>query len=124
MILVLIAAGGAVGSVFRYLVGGMVQRTFHPDFPIGTFVVNVSGCLLIGVLAKFFLHSQTELPMRAALIVGFCGGFTTFSAFSLETLGLIQGGEWTRALAYALLSCIVCVSATMVGFAFGRPLNP
>jgi CrcB protein len=124
MILVLIAAGGAVGSVLRYLIGGMVQRTFHPDFPIGTFVVNVSGCLLIGVLAKFFLHSQTELPMRAALIVGFCGGFTTFSAFSLETLGLMQGGEWARALAYALLSCVVCVSATMAGFAFGRPLNP
>jgi CrcB protein len=124
MIILLIALGGATGSVLRYLIGGAVQRTFHPDFPIGTFAVNVIGCLAIGMLAKFFMHSQTELPARAALMIGFCGGFTTFSAFSLETLGLLQGGEWPKALGYVLLSCVVCLGATFAGFAAGRSLNP
>jgi CrcB protein len=124
MILLLIALGGAAGSVARYLFGRAVQGAFHPDFPVGTFAVNVAGCLLIGVLAKVFLHSQTELALRATLIVGFCGGFTTFSTFTLETLGLIQGGEWARATAYVVLSALVCVAATVAGFAIGRPLNP
>jgi fluoride exporter len=124
MILALIALGGAVGSVARYLLGGAVQRTFHPGFPVGTLAVNVAGCLLIGVLARFFLHSQTELPLKAALMVGFCGGFTTFSAFSLETLGLIQGGEWQKAAAYSLLSFVGCLCGTAAGFAITRPLNP
>jgi fluoride exporter len=124
MIVLLIAIGGAVGSVARYLMGRGVQGVLHLEFPIGTFAVNVAGCLLIGILAKFFLHSQTELPLRATLMIGFCGGFTTFSTFSLETLGLIQGGEWGKATAYVLLSALVCVGATAAGFALGRPLNP
>jgi len=124
MILLLIALGGAVGSVARYVLGRAVQVAFHPDFPVGTFAVNVAGCLLIGVLARVFLHSQTELPLRAALMVGFCGGFTTFSTFTLETLGLMQGGEWARAAAYVVLSSTVCVGATVAGFAIGKPLNP
>ena len=124
MILLLIALGGAVGSVTRYLLGGLVQRSFHPDFPIGTLAVNVLGCLLIGVFAKLFFHSQTALPLRATLMIGFCGGFTTFSAFSNETLGLILGGEWLRAGMYVLLSCALCLGATAAGFAAGRSLNP
>lgn len=124
MILLLIAVGGAAGSVARYLFGRAVQGAIHPDFPIGTFAVNAAGCLLVGVLARVFLHSQTELSLRAMLMVGFCGGFTTFSTFTLETLGLIQGGEWVRAAAYMTLSCVVCVGATIAGFAMGRPLNP
>ncbi len=124
MIIFLIALGGAVGSVARYLMGAAVADALHLKFPIGTFAVNVVGCLLIGVLAKFFLHSQTELPLRAALMIGFCGGFTTFSSFSLETLGLIQGGEWGKAAAYVALSALVCVGATAAGFALGKPLNP
>lgn len=124
MIILLIAMGGAVGSVARYLMGCAVQGALHLEFPIGTFAVNVVGCLAIGVLAKFFLHSQTELPLRATLMIGFCGGFTTFSTFSLETLGLMQGGEWGKAAAYVVLSALVCVGATAAGFALGRPLNP
>jgi CrcB protein len=123
MIVLLIAIGGAVGSVARYLLGRAVQGALHLNFPTGTFVVNVVGCLVIGVLAKFFLHSQTELPLRATLMIGFCGGFTTFSSFSLETLGLIQGGEWGKATGYVVLSAVVCVGATAAGYALGRPLN-
>ncbi len=124
MIILLIALGGAIGSVARYLMGRAVQGALHLEFPIGTFAVNVVGCLAIGVLAKFFLHSQTELPLRATLMIGFCGGFTTFSTFSLETFALMQGGEWGKATAYVVLSALVCVGATAAGFAMGRPLNP
>ena len=124
MIILLIALGGAVGSVARYLMGRAVQGALHLEFPIGTFAVNVLGCLLIGVLAKFFMHSQTELPLRATLMIGFCGGFTTFSTFSLDTLGLIQGGEWGKAAVYVALSALVCVCATAAGFALGPSLNP
>jgi fluoride exporter len=124
MILLLIALGGAVGSVARYVLGRAVQGALHLEFPTGTFAVNLAGCLLIGVLARVFMHSQTDLPLRATLIVGFCGGFTTFSTFTLETFGLIQGGEWAKALIYAGLSCIVCVCSTAAGFALARPMNP
>jgi CrcB protein len=124
MILLLIALGGAVGSVARYLLGRAVQGVFGLEFPTGTFVVNVLGCLIIGLLARFFMGAQTELPLRATLMIGFCGGFTTFSTFSLETLGLMQGGEWGKAAVYVVLSCLVCVGATAAGYALSRPLNP
>ncbi len=122
MILLVIALGGAVGSVARYLLGRALSGSVQ-DFPIGTFAVNVAGCLLIGVLARVFMNHQSDAPLRAALMVGFCGGFTTFSTFTLETLGLMQGGEWGKAALYVVLSCLVCVAATMAGYAMARPFS-
>jgi CrcB protein len=124
MIYLLIALGGAIGSVSRYALGSAVQRMTHHNFPLGTLIVNVSGCLLIGVLAKFFMGSQTELPLRATLMIGFCGGFTTFSSFTLETLALAQTGAWARAALYVAMSMVICLAATAAGFAIGKPLNP
>jgi fluoride exporter len=115
MIYVLIALGGAAGSVFRYLVGGAIQRSSSSGFPIGTMVVNVSGCFLIGILVRQFLNMQLSNDLRALLIVGFCGGFTTFSTFSAETLALVEGGEYARATAYVLLSVVLCLLATLAG---------
>src|SRR5688572_18401891 len=100
MTLILVAAGGAAGSVLRYLIGGAVQHLSPRGFPIGTLSVNVLGCLLIGILARLFLNMQAAASMRTFLIVGFCGGFTTFSAFSHETIALLEGGEYGRAAAY------------------------
>ena len=115
MTLILIAVGGAAGSVLRYLIGGAVQHLSPRGFPIGTLSVNVLGCLLIGVLARLFLNMQTAASMRAFLIVGFCGGFTTFSAFSHETVALLEGGEYTRAAAYIFLTTALCLGATFAG---------
>jgi CrcB protein len=115
MTLILVAVGGAVGSVLRYLIGGAVQHLSPRGYPIGTLSVNFLGCLLIGVLARLFLNEQTAAPMRALLIVGFCGGFTTFSAFSHETTGLLEGGEYARAGVYVLLSVCLCLLATFAG---------
>lgn len=115
MIYLLIALGGAVGSLLRYLVGQAVQRTSATGFPIGTMFVNVSGCFLIGILVRQFMNMQLTPELRALLIVGFCGGFTTFSTFSAETIGLIEGGEYGRASVYVILSVGLCLLATVAG---------
>ena len=120
MIYLLIALGGAAGSLLRYLVGGAVQRTTASGFPIGTMFVNVSGCFLIGILVRQFLNMQISPELRALLIVGFCGGFTTFSTFSAETLGLIEGGEYGRAASYIILSVVLCLAATFMGMTVMR----
>lgn len=117
MIYLLIALGGAVGSVLRYLVGRAVQGASATAFPIGTMVVNISGCFLIGILIRQFMNMQLSNDLRALLIVGFCGGFTTFSTFSAETLTLIEGGEYARAGLYVLLSVTLCLLATLTGMA-------
>jgi CrcB protein len=82
--------------------------------------VNVSGCFLIGILVRQFLNMQLSPELRALLIVGFCGGFTTFSTFSAETLGLIEGGEYGRAMSYVILSVVLSLSAAFVGMAAMR----
>src|SRR2546430_3477590 len=115
MIFLLIAVGGAAGALLRYLIGGAVQRMSAGGFPIGTMFVNVSGCFLIGILLRQFLNMQLSPELRAFLIVGFCGGFTTFSTFSAETLGLIEGGEYGRAAGYVVLSVTLCLAATLAG---------
>lgn len=115
-----IAFGGATGSVLRYLAGGSVQRMGGAAFPLGTLAVNITGCFLIGALSQHFMNTQTHPHLRGALITGFCGGYTTFSAFSLETVGLIEGGEYGKAAAYIVLSVTVSILATFAGMAAAR----
>ena len=109
-----------MGSVARYGLSVLLQRTTHAAFPIGTLVVNVLGCILVGALARAFMHTQTQPELRAMLVVGFCGGFTTFSAFSLEVVGLAQGGEWMRAVGYVVASVLLCLAGTAIGFMVWR----
>ncbi len=118
--LIWIAIGGAAGSVTRYLLGGAAERATHISFPAGTLMVNVLGCFLIGVLTHQYMNSPTSPFMRAALITGFCGGFTTFSAFSIETVALIQGGSYGRAAAYIVMSVTLSIAATFAGIAASR----
>lgn len=112
-----IAIGGAVGSVLRYIVGGAVQRAGGIAFPAGTLAVNVIGAFAVGALSQHYLNMQTSPMMRAALITGFCGGFTTFSAFSIETIGLLEGGAYGKAAAYMVLSVTMSLGATLAGMA-------
>jgi CrcB protein len=118
MIYLLIALGGAVGSVLRYVVGDVVgpaiERSSHVNFPWGTLVVNVAGCILIGLLWRGFMGDPRENQMRALLVVGFCGGFTTFSTFSNETVGFILGGEWVKASVYVVVSVVAGVAGTAI----------
>lgn len=115
MNILLIALGGAVGSVVRYLTVEAVQRATHV-FPLGTFVVNVIGSFLVGVLTGILMNTQTHPMVRPALVVGFCGGFTTFSTFSMETVGLINGGEAGKAALYVGASLLFCLLGAGLGF--------
>ena len=116
--ILVIAFGGALGSVMRYGAGRLVQTSAHVGFPVGTLTVNVMGCLLVGALSRYFLNNELHKLVQPGLIVGFCGGFTTFSAFSLETVGLLAGGATLRALAYVAVSMVACLAATAAGFFF------
>jgi CrcB protein len=121
-----IAAGSALGGIARFWCSGVIARAFGDTFPWGTLVVNVSGSLLIGIIAaltgpdgRVFLGSTTRL----ALMAGFCGGYTTFSSFSLQTLSLVQDGEWWLAGANIALSVVACLVAVWVGYAFATSIN-
>ena len=117
--LLLIALGGAVGSIGRYLLGGWVQRLAPGGgtFPIGTLAVNALGCLLIGILAAAFAGPHlVRDETRLLLMVGILGGFTTFSTFGLETFELINEGDFARAALNIALSLIVCLAAVWIGY--------
>ena len=117
-----IALGGAGGSVLRYYLGRAIQGPSPTGFPLGTFAVNVLGCLIAGALSRYLLGHESARSLHPALIVGFCGGFTTFSAFSIETVGLLSGGQAGKALSYMLASVLGCVVATAVGV-FAMPVR-
>lgn len=115
--ILLVGAGGFIGSIARYLLSGWVlHHTLGGKFPWSTFVVNVLGCLFIGVLSGMIERLEWFTPqMRLLLLTGLLGGFTTFSAFGLETVFLLRRGEVLIAVAYALSSVVVCVTAVWVG---------
>jgi len=116
-----IAAGSAIGGMSRYLLGGMIQRLTAGTFPAGTLVINVSGSFLLGLILRYGVDTPTLTPeIRAFLTVGLCGGYTTFSTFSYETVALMEDGEWTRATLYVALSVGLSVLAAFLGFVAAR----
>lgn len=124
MLLLWIALGGAAGTLFRYWMGGPITALVGGRFPLGTLVINVLGSFAIGVFSRYFLHAQTQMELRAALVVGLCGGFTTFSTFSLESVALLENGLYLRATTYILLSAGLSILATIAGLAVGKWLAP
>ena len=121
--MLLVAAGGAIGSVARYKLSGIVLH-HTPDwrFPLGTFVVNVLGCLVAGLLAALAERHHFFTPeARLLLFTGLLGGFTTFSAFGLETVHLIKRGEYVIAAANASLSVLVGIAALWAAYGMIRP---
>ena len=116
-----IAAGGAVGSVLRFWMSTWVHSFAGRSFPYGTLSVNVLGCLVMGFLFVLFLDRLTDnAVLRAGILIGALGGFTTFSSFSIETFNLIEHGEIVRAVLNIFGSLILCVSATWLGVIIGR----
>lgn len=117
----LVALGGAMGSVARLLLGGLVQQRAGSSFPLGTLVINITGSLLLGFLMEYALATPAiSRETRAMLTTGFCGGYTTFSTFSYETAKLIEDGDYRRAGLYIGLSVIVSIAGTLVGFSLAR----
>lgn len=116
-----VAAGGAVGSVLRFWMSTWVHSFAGRGFPYGTLTVNVLGCLAMGFLFVLFMDRLSDnAVLRAGILIGVLGGFTTFSSFSIETFNLIEQGASLKAIANMILSLLLCVSATWVGVLLGR----
>lgn len=121
--LFLVASGGAVGSVMRYLVASTVQTMTNTSFPFGTLTVNVVGSFVMGFLYVFIIERSSLSPeWRLLLLVGLLGGFTTFSSFSIETMNLLEQSQIIKALYNIVGSVVICLSATWLGIKLGRGL--
>ncbi|HEY0928722.1 MAG TPA: fluoride efflux transporter CrcB [Gemmatimonas sp.] len=118
--LFVVALGGALGSVARYAAGVWLLPA-SGGFPVGTLVVNVLGAFLIGCFARIAMNSESDQLLRLALTTGFCGGFTTFSTLSAETIALVQQGRTARAGLYIASSLILGLGATVLGLYLTKP---
>jgi CrcB protein len=114
--IILVGLGGAIGSILRYLSGWFASKYFQGSFPISTLVINILGSLLIGifigVLAKYYPENH---PLKFLLIIGFCGGFTTFSSFAVENYNLFQNQQQLSAYIYIITSVVLTISAVGIG---------
>lgn len=126
LIALYIFLGGGLGSLARWWASGFVAARVGETFPWGTLLVNVSGSFLIGLIAalaspdgRFFVPAS----LRQFLMFGVCGGYTTFSSFSLQTLNLMEDGQWLRAGANAVLSVALCMLGVWLGHLLGMAVN-
>lgn len=123
---ILVALGGALGSLLRYALQGRFLLAFPGPFPAGTLAVNLTGSLFVGILGALFMSLPVSVAMaanlRALLVVGILGGFTTFSSFSLENLILLRVGQWRLALLYVLSTNILGIALALGGFFACRAL--
>ncbi len=115
--------GGGIGAVTRYLTGLFFIQNLKTNIPISTFVVNIIGCTILGFLYIYFIEKfQANPALKLALTVGFCGGLTTFSTFSLEILEMIKNNQFIIASIYLLLSIIVGLIGVYIGGYFAKLL--
>lgn len=116
MKLLLIAIFGAMGTLARYGLQGLVQMEMASTFPYGTLLINLSGCFFLGLIGQFTLNRMVISPeLRLAIAVGFFGGFTTFSSFGWETAKMFQAGEWLRASTYVTASVVLGLLLSVAG---------
>ena len=116
MRILLIALFGAVGTLARYALQGLVQVRTGGTFPYGTLLVNLSGCFLVGLITQFTMNRMVISPdWRMAIAVGFFGGYTTFSSFGWETAKMMEDGEWLRASAYVTASVVAGLFLSIAG---------
>jgi CrcB protein len=123
---ILVAIGGAIGTTGRYLLSGVVARTVGETFPWGTLIINVTGSFVIGFFAtltgpdgRWFVSTAG----RQFVMTGICGGYTTFSSFSLQTLNLMHDGEWLYAGSNIVGSVVLCLVAVWLGHLLALSIN-
>ena len=115
--------GGGTGAVLRYLTGITALKYLHLNFPLATLFVNIAGGFIIGFLYVFFIDkTEINIALKLALTVGFCGGLTTFSTFSLEMFEMIGNHQFINAFTYAFISVIICLIAVETGAYFAKYL--
>lgn len=116
-----VGLGGAAGSILRYLVNMVTLKYYSASFPLATFIVNVTGCFIAGLIFGSFLSETNESHnLKLLLITGFCGGFTTFSAFALENVRLLSAGNTLTMLAYVTTSVVAGLLAAWIGLLITR----
>lgn len=121
MAYLLVFLGGGVGSVLRHIVNVLTARWFGTGFPVGTFTVNITGSLIMGLLAGYFaFKGDAPQSIRLLLMTGVLGGYTTFSAFSLDTMLLYERGMFGAAAMYAVMSVVLSVGALAAGLGLVR----
>lgn len=118
-----IALGGALGSVLRFLISKIIQNYYPYNFPLGIFTVNFIGCFLIGLLATLFLDRfNVSQAWRAFILIGFLGGFTTFSSFTIDAVNLLRKGVELQGVMYVFISVVFCLLATWMGIILANKL--
>lgn len=121
--LLLVGTGGFLGSISRFLASRLVQNNVESVFPYGTFLVNITGCFLIGLIYGFSEKAPSfPAGWKLFLTVGFCGGFTTFSTFANENIALLRDGDFFHFMLYTILSVILGISATFFGVMITKAL--
>lgn len=121
--LIIIFAGGGLGSVVRYLLGRWINQLAGVTFPYGTLTVNVIACIVLGaVVGLVDQRNALSQTSRIFWTIGFCGGFSTFSTFSLETVNLFNNSQGYLAIAYVLASVVLCIGAILLGMWISRSL--
>ncbi len=114
--ILLVGIGGGIGSIFRYLTSVFVAKYYANSFPLATLIANILGCFLIGIIMGFLSKSQFgSQDLKWLLVTGFCGGYTTFSAFGYENINLMQNGNSALAFGYIALSIIIGLFAVWLG---------
>jgi len=122
----LIGLGGALGTVARFWLSGFVAARAGETFPLGTLVINITGSFIIGFFATLTDPSGRMLApvqLRQFFMIGICGGYTTFSSFSLQTLNLARDGEWAYAALNIVLSIVLCLAGVWLGHALAEMIN-
>jgi CrcB protein len=123
-----VALGGALGSVSRYWLSGLIANRFGETFPWGTLVINVTGSFVIGLVGALAnpegrMDPQSRAFATQFLMIGICGGYTTFSSFSWQTLNLLRDREWLYAGGNVILSVVLCMIAVWLGWMLGSALS-
>jgi CrcB protein len=121
-----VGAGGAIGTMLRFWISGIVAQAYGERFPTGTLVINITGSFVIGLFATLTAPGGKWLvgPLpRAFFMIGICGGYTTFSSFSLQTLTLARDGQWLYAILNVVLSVTLCLIGVWLGFLAAETLN-
>ncbi len=118
--ILLVGAGGATGSILRFLLGLGISKLHKSPYPWGTFWINVIGSLAIGLLLGYLSRNPGQEGLKLLLVTGLCGGFTTFSAFTAENITLLQQGHWNLSAIYIFASLVVGILSVWLGLYITR----
>jgi fluoride exporter len=117
---ILVFIGGGLGSLARFFIGKSMPNTSFNNFPIGILAINILASIILGIFIGQEINQKLSFNFRALIAIGFCGGFSTFSTFSADTLQLVQASRYPEAILNVVLNVVLCILATFAGIYFGK----